>query len=61
MTTGTFEKGIVIGSPALQKGTLTAAYSNGIGVTVAPAEIADDHIVTRAQGKQEDSRVLQGM
>lgn len=44
MATGTLKKGIVIGSPALSEGTLAAAHSNGIGVTGAPAEIADDHI-----------------
>jgi hypothetical protein len=34
--------------------------ANAIGITFAEAGIVSDHIVTRAQGKREDSRVLEG-
>ncbi len=34
--------------------------TNASAITFAQAETVDDHIVTRAQGNEEDSRVLEG-
>jgi hypothetical protein len=45
---------------ALENLALRPARSNTDALAFARAEIVSDQIVTRAQGKQEDSRVLQG-